>query len=79
MCVGVCGSVCLCVCVNDSSKNNGSVQLKLDHIVVYENNSDEFDIGHCPIRSRSLSNFSPFTTIQTNKSYISTLAHVRKL
>ena len=32
------------------SKNNGSIHLKLEHIVVYENSSDEFDIGHCPIK-----------------------------
>ena len=43
-------SVCLCVCVHDNSKNNGSIDLKLEHVVVYENSSDEFDIGHCPIK-----------------------------
>ena len=43
-------SVCLSVCVHDNSKNNGSIDLKLEHIVVYENSSDEFDIGHCPIK-----------------------------
>ena len=43
-------SVCLFVRVHDNSKNNGSVYFKLDHIVVYENSSDEFDIGHCPIK-----------------------------
>ena len=48
--VCVCVSVCLSVCVHDNSKNNGSVDLKLEHIVVYENSSDEFDIGHCPIK-----------------------------
>ena len=50
-----CLSVCLCVCVSyvcvhDNSKNNGSIHLKLELIVVYENSSDEFDIGHCPIK-----------------------------
>ena len=48
-------SVCLCVCVSvcnhDNSKNNGSIHLKLEHIVVYGNSSDEFDI----VRSRSRS------------------------
>ena len=48
LCVCVC--VCLSVCVHDNSKNNGSIHLKLGHIVVYENSSDEFDIGHCPIK-----------------------------
>ena len=42
--------VCLSVCVHDNSKNNGSIHLKLEHIVVYGNSSDEFDIGHCPIK-----------------------------
>ena len=46
----VCLCVCLSVCVHDNSKNNGSIHLKLEHIVVYGNSSDEFDIGHCPIK-----------------------------
>ena len=50
VCVCVCLSVCLCVCVHDNSKNNGSIHLKFEHIVAYENSSDEFDIGHCPIK-----------------------------
>ena len=41
----------MCVCVSVSvytiTKNNGSIHLKLEHIVVYENSSEEFDIGHC--------------------------------
>ena len=47
-----CPSVCLCwcVCVHDNSKNNGSIHLKLEHIVVCENSSDWFNIGHCPIK-----------------------------
>ena len=48
LCVCVC--VCLSVCVHDNSKNNGSIHLKLEHIVVHENSSDEFDIGHCLIK-----------------------------
>ena len=48
--VCVCVSVCVSVCVHDNSKNNGSVHLKLEQIVVYENSSNEFDIGHCPIK-----------------------------
>ena len=56
ICLSVCLSVCVCVCVcvsvcvHDNSKNNNSIDLKLEHIVVYENSSDEFDIGHCPIK-----------------------------
>ena len=46
----MCVCVCVCVCAHDNSKNNGSIHLKLEHIVVHENSSDEFDIGHCPIK-----------------------------
>ena len=48
--LSVCVCVCVWVCVNDNSKNNDSIQLKLEHIVVYENSSDKFDIGYCPIK-----------------------------
>ena len=50
VCVSVCVCLCVSVCVHDNSKNNGSIHLKLEHIVVYENSSYEFDIGHCPIK-----------------------------
>ena len=51
MLIVVCVSVCLLsVCVHDNSKNNGSIDVKLEHTVVYENSSNEFDIGHCPIK-----------------------------
>ena len=43
-------SVCLSVCVHNNSKNNGSIHLKLEHIVVNEKSSDEYDIGHCLIK-----------------------------
>ena len=49
VCVCVCLSVCLSVCVQDNTKNNDSIHLKLEYIVVYENSSDEFDMGHCLI------------------------------
>ena len=48
VCVSVC--ICVCVCVHDNSKHNGSIHLKLEHIVVFENGSDKLDLGHCPIR-----------------------------
>ena len=48
--VGVCVCVCLSVCVHDNSKNNESVHLKLEHIVVCDKSSDEFDIGHCWVK-----------------------------
>ena len=48
-------SVCLCVYVSvyvhDNSNNNGSIHLKLEHIAVYENSSDECDIGIVRLRS----------------------------
>ena len=65
VCVGVClsvclsvrpsvpPSVCLSVCVSVytiTQKIMVQIDLKLEHIVVYENSSDEFDIGHCPIK-----------------------------
>ena len=50
VCLAVCLCWCVSVCVHDNSKNNGSIHLKLEHVVVYENSSNEFDIGHCPIK-----------------------------
>ena len=37
----VCLSVCLC---NDNPKYNRSINLKIEHVVVYENSLEEFDI-----------------------------------
>ena len=56
--------------------------MKLEYIVVYENSSEKFEIeqpsdqgqGHC----RPLE-ISPFTTIQTVRSYNLTLLQARKL
>ena len=45
--------VCLSAFVHDNSKSNGSIHLKLEQIVVYENSSDEFDIGHCLIKVKA--------------------------
>ena len=53
VCVCVCLSVCLAVCLSVytiTQKNNGSIDLKLEHILVYENSLDELDIGHCPVK-----------------------------
>ena len=50
VCLSECVCVCLSVCVHNNSKNNGSIDFKLEPIVVYENSSDEFDIGHCSIK-----------------------------
>ena len=50
LCLCVSFRLCLCVCVHDNSENNGSIHLKLEHVVVFDNSSDEFDIGCCPIK-----------------------------
>ena len=56
--------------------------MKLEYIVVYEKSSDDFDIVHCRIKVKvnvCVYKFSPFTTIQTVRSYNSTLVQDRKL
>ena len=58
--------------------------MKLEYIVVYENSSDEFDIELHWIKVKvtvGVQKFSPFTTIQTVRSYtsISTLVQARNL
>ena len=55
--------------------------MKLEYIVIYENSSDEFDIEHCQIKVKvtiGVQKFFPFTTIQTVRSYNSTLVQDRK-
>ena len=56
----------MCVSVHDNLKNNGSIDLKLEHIVVYENSSDEFDIGHCPIKVKVTAFFSIYHNTKFN-------------
>ena len=49
---------------------------KLEYVIVYENSSDNFDIGLRRIKVKvtvGIHKCSPFTTIQTVRSYISTL------
>ena len=56
--------------------------MKLDYNVVYENNSDTFDIENYQIKVKvtvGLQKLSPFTTIQTCRSYNPTLVKARKL
>ena len=56
--------------------------MKLEHILVYENSSDEFDIEHHRIKAKvtvGLQKFFLFTTIQTVRYYNSTLEQGRKL
>ena len=80
LCVCVC--VCVCVCLHDNSKRNRSRNMKSEYIVVYENSSDEFDIELHWIKVKvtvGVQKFSPFTTIQTARSYSSTLVQARNL
>ena len=84
LCVCVCVCPCLCVCVflHDNSKRNRSRNTKSEYIVVYENSSDEFDIELHRIKVKvtvGVQKFSPFTTIQTVRSYSSTLVEARNL
>ena len=57
-------SVCLCTW---SLKNNGSINLKLEHTVVYGNSSEDFDIGHCPINVKSRCDFEIFLNLPQYK------------
>ena len=82
--VSVCVCVCVCVCVflHDNSKRNRSRNTKSEYIVVYENSSDEFDIELRRIKVKvtvGVQKFSPFTTIQTVRSYSSILVQARNL
>ena len=76
MCMCVSVFVCVCVFLHDNSKRNRSRNMKSEYIVVYENSSDEFDIELHRIKVKvtvGVQKFSPFTTIQTVRSYSSTL------
>ena len=80
VCMCVCVFQCLCVFLHDNSKRNRSRNTKLEYIVVYENSSDEFDIELCQIKVKvtvGVQKFFPFTTIQTVRSYSSTLVQAR--
>ena len=73
-------SLCVFVCVwgflHDNSKRNQSRNTKSEYIEVYENSSDEFDIELHRIKVKvtvGVQKFSPFTTVQTVRSYSSTL------
>ena len=84
LCVCVCVCLCVCVCVflHDNSKRNRSMNTKSEYIVVYENSSDEFDIELHRIKVKvtvGVQTFSPFTTIQTVRSYSSTLVQAWNL
>ena len=82
VCVCVCPCLCLCVFLHDNSKRNRSRNMQLEYIVVYENSWEEFDIEYDRIKVKvtvGLQKFYPFTTIQTVRSYNSTLVQAGKL
>ena len=82
VCVYVCVFVCVCVFLHDNSKRNRSRNTKSEYIVVYENSSDEFDIELHLIKVKvivGVQKFSPFTTIQTVRSYSSSLVQAMNL
>ena len=85
LCVCVCVRPCLCVCVcfcTITQKKNRSRNTKSEYIVVSENSSDEFDIELHRTKVKvtvGVQKFSPFTTIQTVRSYSSTLVQARNL
>ena len=81
VCVCVCLCVCVCFCMI-TQKENRSRNTKSEYIVVYENSSDEFDIELHRIKVKvtvGVQKFSPFTTIQTVRSYSSILVQARNL
>ena len=82
VCVCVCVRVCVCVFLHDNSKRNRSRNTKSEYSVVYENSLDEFDIELHRIKVKvtvGVKKFSPFITIQTARSYSSTLVQARNL
>ena len=82
VCVCVCVCLCVCVFLHDNLKRNQSRNTKSEYFVAYENSSDEFDIELHRIKVKvtvGVQKFSPFTTIQTVRSYSSTLVQARNL
>ena len=68
--------------LHDNLKRNRSRNTKLEYIVVYENSWNEFDIELRRIKVKvtvDVQIFSPFTTIQTVRSYSSTLVQAGNL
>ena len=74
--MSVCVCVCVCVCaglvyvcayisVYTITQNNSSINLKLKHLVVYENicNSENFNIGHCLVKVKVMARPQIYETI----------------
>ena len=75
--------VCVCFCtITQKEIDLGTRNWNTLYIVVYENSSGEFDIELCRIKVKvtvGVQKFSIFTTIQTVRSYSSTLVQARNL
>ena len=68
--------------MHDNLKSNRFRNMKLEYIVVYDNISDKFDIGHCQTKVKvtaRLRNFSQFTTIKTVRFHNLTLIQAGRL
>ena len=75
----MCVSVCVCFCTITQKEIHLGTR-NLEYIVVYENSSNEFDIElHWVKVTVGVQKFSPFTTIQTVRSYSSALVQARNL
>ena len=80
LCVFPCLCVCLCFCT--ITQKEIDLGQKLEYIVVYEISSDEFDIEFRQIKVKvtvGVKIFFPYTTIQTVRSYSSSLVQARNL
>ena len=53
--------------------------MKFEIMVVYENISNKFDIGHCQIKIKVTVRPFPYAAIQTERSYKSNLTQAREL
>ena len=64
LCVRPYMCVCVCVCFHvfwgNNSKRNQSRSMKFKYIVVYENNSNKFDTGHCRTKVKVTANTEIF-------------------
>ena len=67
-------SICVSVCVQDNSKNDGSFNLELEHILVYGNISARFNIGHCLTKEVQIKYVSSYDNIIQNLFMLSCLS-----
>ena len=72
----------VCVCIHVFFRVVFFRNMKFKYLVRYKNNSENFDIGHYRIKVKvtaGIQTVFPFTTVQTVRSYNSTLVQARKL